>query len=222
MIARIILFATFCSLAINGHAARYSLEQLTENNVTGITVTGTITGTTVDGLPFVWPRDTATNSYLEADKILLPLPPDIPLDNIHVEDINNSLPEGEGENVVGWYVDANGFPQSLHWYKAPVERDPSNFAYQVKKLKPHVLTTPTCTGDGETDFTVPECINQNDAKLIYRALACNENQNWQPGDQILVDLNWNPYDEDEEGNLTDKMAATMMEAMCQQLADAVS
>lgn len=323
-------------------AARYSIEQITENNISAINSSGTLAGVTASGLPFVWPRNKAANSYLEIDKIILDLPSGVNVTEVHVEDINNALPSDdgettEGETVLGWYVDENGLPQSIVWEKAPdtrshaqsyeltsglessgsrtdtaasdniyhlhadasgtidlyyefnivsdgyptsvnvdgylsgisnsvdvfafnwsenawnnigtingqtVDEDSGEFTnivsgfnleavhvsadsnnqlvrirfytpggltsanlaidqllvrveprtgslvYNVRKLKPHLLTNPICTGANETDYEIPECINQNDAKMMYRALKCSDNRNWQPGNNIIVDLNF--------------------------------
>lgn len=342
----LLLLAT---ISVTANAARYSIEQINENEISAINSSGTLVGVTADGVPFVWTRDTATNSYLEANKTPLPID-GIVGSEFHVEDINNELPDGDGATIVGWYVDANGLPQSLVWTKvtqrvtvatsysltsgiltagdladtytidgnflehaesggamdlvfdfevaggafpssvgltgffqdstfsgtgpddqlnvlaynwsvdctapnapadcsewdsigtldgqtsnesvefrynlmsshisldansnlvrirlesnnlssgvlgidnlstrAVAQRDSAT--YQVKTLDPHILRARPCSGNNEVDYQQPECSFGQDAVLLFRALQCEENRNWQPGDRILVDLTYDP------------------------------
>ena len=72
--------------------------------------------------------------------------------------------------------------------------------YKVSKLQPHQWGPPFCSGNNESDYNVPECVNPNDANMIYRALKCGVNSNWQAGDRIVVDLDWPSTILDGNGN----------------------
>ena len=186
-----LFFFLLCIMPLELMAARYSYEQITENNVSAINGSGTVAGVTADGSPFVWPRDTTTSSYLSTDKTILPLPTGVTITKIHVEDITNLASDGTGETVVGWYEDGStNQPQSVMWIKKLDAPNPP--FYSVVSLAPYKTTAFFCTSNNQSDYDLPECIAKQDAQMIYNAIQCPQNKNWQPGDSIYTDLTWDP------------------------------
>ena len=197
-IIKLVIFSFCLLLSLQTLAARYTYEQIPEDSISAINSSGTLVGVYENNsgmaTPYIWRKDEASNSYLVEDKKDLPLPSGVTVLNIHVVDINNTLGDDDGETVVGWYEDGVLF-QSLMWLKG---RDASNeIEYTVNQLSPYKLTAPICTGTNETDYPVPECIHQEDADLIFRALRCKaENIDWQEGEAISVDLDFDPFSGD--------------------------
>jgi len=173
-------------------AARYDLVTINEPQINAINNIGTVVGVNADGKPYVWRRDQDDLSYpeetdvAEDDRIFRKLLPDpaTTFTDIHVLDINNELEEGSGASIVGWYLDENGFSQSVLWYKKEEER---KFSYTPIPLPPHKLVAGYCTNDPQTDFSKPECMSGDDAVLIYRATKCSINETWQTPNSIAVD-----------------------------------
>ena len=171
----------------DGYAARYVVQPINAQEVNSINNLGTIVGISDTGEPFVWKKDEETNEYFETNKIILPTPN--PYSDMHVLDISNEFGRGTGGNIVGWFVDETNTPQSILWYLE--ENDREEFDYNFVLLPPHSLKASHCSTDNETDFFNPECMNERDSELIYRATFCAANNaDWRSTNVVYVDKNF--------------------------------
>ncbi len=201
----IYLFICLMFLSLQTQAARYTIQQLSEDNIGAINSAGTLAGITASGAPFIWVRD-SDSGYLESTKLeLTPLPSTITHNGIFIVDISDPIINTnetatdsdaisgdtvEGETVIGWYEDSNGNPQSVIWLKRKIINERNRYEYKLVEIAPLIIRATPCSGDNEVDYGIPECVSQQDAEMIYQALQCPENANWQPGNNILVDLDY--------------------------------
>lgn len=179
-----ILLFIFCALYSQSFAARYALEQLPQNySVVSINNLGTIVGLNnniAPAAPYVWKKNTETNSYDTADIVQLPVDGDLSgYTDIMVSDINNEQSPGTGADIVGWYVDANGNQQSVLWYQSPTTRE--TFEYKNLTLAPLEEKAITCRTDDAGNYFTPECLKTGiDDRLVQSAKACaSSNENWE-------------------------------------------